>query len=175
MESKSGAGSDVGLKIVLGVLVLFIIVLGTTFVLTRINGITLIGDNGDGSSSEDGVNVVLLTEEIDDKLYSDPNYGYEQAAEDYRAAMAIGDNQSRLSVAFAFARYDYSVFHDTGRAVGIIRGVEDLADDDFKKYTYYGYLLYFYNQGGYEEEAAEVSRIMDGLSPRPDLNREEGA
>ena len=172
MEEKVGAGNNVGLKVVLGVLVSVIIVLGVAVIMAKLNGTMLFGDVGD-FDPKDGINTILLTEEIDEKLDTDPNYGYEQASEDYREAMSSGDNTTRLSAAFAYAQYDYSVYQNADRAIAILEEVKDLADTDYLKYIYCGYLLKFYQDAGYEEKANNIITMMNELSPKPVFNETE--
>lgn len=171
MESESSTNKNTSLKIILGVLVLIALFIGGAVVVMRMNKDAT--SDGADVGSNDGVNTILLVEDIDEKLNTDPNYGYEQASDDYRAAMSSGDNEDRLSVAFAYARYDYSVYQNADQAIKILEEVSSLADNDYLKYIYYGYLLYFYQEAGYEEKANNLIMLMSDLSPKSATNTTE--
>ena len=179
MKNGRALGESGGLMAVLAVLVVVIVGLVVGIVAVNLNssGDKTINNNDDliSVSKEmegwegpisDSTRAMILTEEIQEKLSSDPNYNSPEAIAEYKDKYDKAVGELKAYIAIEYAQYYYSVTNDLDGSVKILDEVKELTQDDVALEVDYLYAFYYlYEQAGNVEMANNYMQAIDAKKP----------
>lgn len=155
---KKHKGFVVGKKFLFAFLIVLILVVGGVgvgvFVFNNYFGNNEEGINSKVESQNNGVNygetALSLTENIAEKLATEPEYELEQATSEYEKAYNEAEGELKVYIAIEYANFVYDNYTDLDRAVEIMEGVGDLSVSEGMQVDYFAVLRELYKKAGDE-------------------------
>ena len=112
-------------------------------------------------SIADSTKATVLTEEINEKLRTEPSYNPPQAIVEYDKVYNESEGELKVYVAIEYANYVYRVNGDLEKSVGILKGVEKIAAEKPSTNVDYLYALCgLYDQAGDTQTADYYRQII---------------
>lgn len=112
----------------------------------------------------DSAKALALSETIENKLSSDPNYNPEQAIADYEEAYQSASGNLKIYVATYYADYVYNTFGDVERALLILEPLDNNRGDE-GSIEIWAALAAFYENAGNTEKAEQYRRKISAIMP----------
>lgn len=119
---------------------------------------------------DDRTRAAILTEQINNKLNENADYGVNQAIADYDNVYRKSNGELKIYVAIEYAHYVYVSSNDIDRAVKIMTDVENSLSDD-NKLDYYTAMLNLYTHANDSAMKAKYQKLVD--DSRPNITTEE--
>lgn len=122
----------------------------------------------------DSAKALALSETIENKLSSDPNYNPEQAIADYGEAYQSASGNLKIYIAAYYANYIYNTFGDVERALSILEPLDNNRGDE-GSIEIWAALAAFYENAGNTEKTKEYQQKIDAVMPSGaiEINTEE--
>ena len=163
MNKKDGGFDSKKLFFVLFV----VIILGIIILVGVLIGRSFSTQEPSNNTVEQSANVTK--NDIEDKLAHDPEYNIDEAIADYQKLIENGDTENKIESAGYYANYLYSVYKDLDKSVAIFERVEPLLETNSEKVYYFETLRDFYLRFGFQENANQISDLLNNMIPDEDL------
>lgn len=112
----------------------------------------------------DSAKALALSETIESKLSSDPDYNPEQAVQDYDEAYQSASGNLKIHIATYYANYIYETFGDAERALAILEPLDNNRGNE-GSLEIWAALAAFYGNTGDTERAKEYQQKIDAVMP----------
>lgn len=122
---------------------------------------------------DDSTKALILTETIQDKLSSDPNYNPDQAIAEYQEVFNKASGNLKLYVAIEYANYFYQTLDDFNQAIAILDSITNLVNTSNEE-DYYLALFNLYNAANNTEKANEYQQILNQKAEAKATQKEPG-
>ncbi len=112
----------------------------------------------------DSAKALALSETIEQKLSSDPDYNPEQAVNDYKEAYETTSGDLKIYIAIRYANYVYEVYQDTERVLAILEPLDNNRGNE-ASLEIWAALAAFYENAGNTEKANEYRQKIEKVMP----------
>ena len=121
-----------------------------------------VGENNSviDEKTNDSARALMLSENIIEKLSSEPDYNSEQAMDEYRNTYDVAEGEYKVYVAIEWAKFVDENFEDTNQAVEILSSVEEYTDNNAETDYLYA-VIYYYEKLGDKGKVNYYRQILD--------------
>lgn len=120
----------------------------------------------------ENVSASEISEKIEDKFNNELDYSLSDAIDEYESAMDSGPDTHKVYIAIYYATFVYDNNGDIDEAVGILKRVESLVNDNVA-IDYYVALRQLYDAASMNEEAEFYNQKVLELIPKDTRSVEE--
>lgn len=123
---------------------------------------------------DDSTRALVLTETIQDKLSSNPDYNPPQAIAEYQSIFNQATGNLKLYVAIEYATYSYQVYSNIDQSIAILNSVSNLVNTSNEE-SYYWAMLNLYEAAGDTEQANYYQKIISDIAEAKATQKEPGS